>query len=256
MQRFSVFRLMFGRFVRERYLRNVAGPFWVFAVPLAQLAIYAYVFVEVFKAKVPEAVGVGFVPFLALAFWPWLAFAEGAQRASGVLIENRDLLGKIAIPAEVLPAASLSASFVLHVLGYFGVLIVLALTGVDFVWSGLPVVVIMLVCVYLFALALSWALAVAQVLFRDVQHIFGPLFMLWFFATPVLYSPTLIPDSIRGIASLNPMYYLVERIRSAMIAGEVTPTLSDVLILAGLLVLAGLSLAFFQRSSRYIRDYL
>lgn len=256
MKFWAIYRLMTARYLSERFTGNFLGGLWIIIVPLMQLAIYGFVFVEIFKARVPEADTVGFLPFLAVAFWPWLAFAEGAQRASSALLENRDLLGKIAMPLEVLPAAVLSSAFILHLLGYGAVLLVLSLTGTQFVWSGLPVVLLTLCTLFLFALALAWVLAVLQVYFKDIAHLLGPLFMLWFFATPILYSSSLIPEQFRPYALLNPIYHLVHRIREAMIHGVVLPDLMDGIWFLGALCVAWLSLYLFRRCSRRLQDFL
>ena len=39
------------------------------------LAVYAFVFSAIFKSRIPDST-VGFVPYLAVAFWPWTAFSD------------------------------------------------------------------------------------------------------------------------------------------------------------------------------------
>ncbi len=64
------------RDLRQRYLGSLWGGAWALLQPLLTLAIYAVVFVEVLKVRLPEAAGPGFVPFFAAALWPWTAFAR------------------------------------------------------------------------------------------------------------------------------------------------------------------------------------
>lgn len=252
----AVFRLLLWRYTRERYLQNWAGPLWVILVPLAQLAIYAFVFVEIFKARVPEADTVGFVPYLAVAFWPWTAFADAVQRATVSIVENRDLIGKVALPTHVLPAASGSATFLLTLLGYVAVLLVLAFTGTDLNWTGLPLTVLMLLNAYLLAMGLALIFSALQVYVRDLSHALGPIFMLWFFSTPILYSLDLIPAGLRGLASLNPFYYIVARIRDGLLFEGPMFAFGDLLFFLASVAFVALGAWIFARLSRHFEDYL
>jgi len=63
------------RDVRNRYLGSFSGGLWALLQPLIQLAVYGFVFVYVFNARVPGANAPGYVPFLALGLWPWTAFS-------------------------------------------------------------------------------------------------------------------------------------------------------------------------------------
>lgn len=254
--RLAVFKLLLWRYSKERYLQNWAGPLWIIAVPLAQLAIYAYVFVEIFKARVPQADTVGFVPYLAIAFWPWLAFADSVQRATGSVVENRDLIGKVAVPTEILPLASATSTFLLTLLGYVAVLIVLTLTGVSWEPAALPLLLLMLVAVFLLTASLSLLFSAVQVYMRDLQHALGPLFMLWFFATPILYSLELVPAHLREWAKLNPFYYIVERIRDGLLFDGPLLVVDDAVFVAGCVLTFAVCYTVFVRLSRHFEDYL
>lgn len=56
-----------ARELRERYRGSFTGFGWALLQPLLQLAIYAFIFVQVFKARVPGADAPGYVPFLVVA---------------------------------------------------------------------------------------------------------------------------------------------------------------------------------------------
>ena len=63
------------RDIRNRYLGSFSGGLWALLQPLIQLAVYGFVFVYVFKARVPGADAPGYVPFLALGLWHTLLYA-------------------------------------------------------------------------------------------------------------------------------------------------------------------------------------
>ena len=99
------------RQVRQDYLENITGFAWLFIQPLMLLAVYAFVFTHIFQARIPNADQFGFVPYLAVAFWPWTAFSESVIRASGAITAHAALIGKVAFSSE-LRSRTLKAMFV------------------------------------------------------------------------------------------------------------------------------------------------
>src|SRR5579859_7648504 len=89
------------RDIRNRYLGSFSGGAWALLQPLIQLAVYGFVFVYVFKARPPGADASGYVPFLALGLWPWIAFSEALTRSATAIQDNAALIGKIALPRPV-----------------------------------------------------------------------------------------------------------------------------------------------------------
>ena len=151
----NVFRQMVIRAIRTGYLENVTGFAWLILQPLLLLAVYAFVFGTIFKARIPDAESVGFLPFLAVAFWPWTAFSESILRASGSVTENAGLIGKVAFPAELLPLSRVTATFLMHLVGYSAVLLVLGLIGTKIHWLGLLAALPVLLLLYLFACGIA-----------------------------------------------------------------------------------------------------
>ncbi len=52
--------------------------------------------------------------------------------------------------------------------------------------------------------------------FRDIQHIVGNLIMMWFFATPILYPTSSIPENLKFISHINPMAMLIKAYRDVL----------------------------------------
>ncbi len=93
------------RELRNRYLGSLSGGLWALLQPLVQLAIYGFVWAYVFKMRLPgDTSPAAIVPFLALGVWPWNAFAEALSRSTTVIQDNAGLIGKVALPREVLVA--------------------------------------------------------------------------------------------------------------------------------------------------------
>jgi ABC-type polysaccharide/polyol phosphate export permease len=83
---------------------------------------------------------------------------------------------------------------------------------------------LLLVPFYCFTLVLmtytlSHVLSVAFVYFRDLRHIMGIIVQLWFYATPVLYDESMVPEKYSWILYLNPMAHVFTGLHDILVRG-------------------------------------
>jgi ABC-type polysaccharide/polyol phosphate export permease len=253
---FSIFLQLVSRTVRKDYLENVTGFAWLILQPLMMLAVYAFVFTTIFQARMPDSAGIGFVPFLAVAFWPWTAFAEAILKASSTITANAALIGKVAFPSELLPLSTVAATFSMHMVGYLAVLLVLAATGTELRWLGLLWIIPLLVSLGLLAAGLALIFSALQVFIRDIAQILPPLMTFWFFTTPILYSASMLPESLGLIFQWNPVSWYVMRLRESLLTGLSSPAIPDIVVpVLSIMVLAG-GLCLFRRLRGHFEDFL
>ncbi len=250
------FKNLVIRQIKQDYLENLTGFAWLILQPLILLAVYAFVFSTIFKARIPEAGDIGFVPYLAVAFWPWTAFSEAILRANGSITANAALIGKVAFATEQIPLASVTATFAMHLIGFAAVLVVLQLMGTNIHWLylllGIPVFLLM----WVFACAIGLFTSAIQVFVRDLAQILPPLVTFWFFTTPILYSASYLPESIQQVAQYNPMAWFVGRLRELLLFGEINFDTTAIVMLVFIPVFAWASLLFFRRFSGHFEDFL
>ncbi len=228
----DLWKQLFIRAFRRDYLESISGLLWAVLNPLALLGIYAFVFVAVFKAKIPEADTTGFVPYLAVAFWPWMAFAEGLQRATRSVDENAALLSKVAIPTGYLITASAFSGFLINMVGWLAVMVLLQVEGGYYALSGLLYAVPTILLMLLFCTGLAFLFASLQVFIKDIALAMPAFITLWFFATPILYSPTLVPDGLGWLVEVNPIAYFVGTLREQLLFASWQPGWRDLIALA------------------------
>ena len=250
------FQNLVVRQIRQDYLENLTGFAWLILQPLILLAVYAFVFSTIFKARIPEAADIGFVPYLAVAFWPWTAFSEAILKANSSITANGALIGKVAFATEQIPLATVTATFIMHLIGYVAVLIVLQLMGTSIYWLYLLLVLPIMLLMWVFACAIALFSSAIQVFVRDLAQILPPLMTFWFFTTPILYSASYLPESIQAVAKLNPMAWFVARLRELLLFGEINFGLTALLMLLFVVIFAWASLRFFRRFSGHFEDFL
>jgi len=250
------FQNLVVRQIRQDYLENLTGFAWLILQPLILLAVYAFVFSTIFKARIPEAADIGFVPYLAVAFWPWTAFSEAILKANNSITANGALIGKVAFATEQIPLATVTATFIMHLIGYIAVLIVLQLMGTSIHWLYLLLVIPIILLMWVFACAIALFSSAIQVFVRDLAQILPPLMTFWFFTTPILYSASYLPESIQKFAQLNPMAWFVARLRELLLFGEINFGLTALLIVLFIAIFSWASLRFFRRFSGHFEDFL
>jgi ABC-type polysaccharide/polyol phosphate export permease len=251
-------RELFTHFLRRelfsRYLGSISGLAWALVHPLALLAVYWFVFTTVFRAGIMR--GADFLPFVAVALWPWLAAQEALQRATGSIGAHAGLIRKVAFPHEIIVYASVAATLLLQFAGYVVVLLALRAAGEPLHLSGLLVAIPIWLMMGLAVIGLALALAALQVFVRDVEHVLMPLLMILMYLTPILYPLELVPESVRPWVAANPFAYLVERLRDALLDGNLVPRWSDAVALAVAVVLFVAGRWMFLRLSPYFEDFV
>lgn len=208
--------------IRGRFTDSVFGFAWSVVTPLATLLTYLYVFSVIFQVRVkPDETGTdNFVLFFLAGMLPWAAFSEAVGRSSEVFLGRANLISKVAFPLEVLPVADVCAVFSLHAIGYSLFMIYLAFEGyAGWNWILLPgaILIHMLFTLGIVILVGSWC-----VFLRDVRQILGLLLTLWFFMTPIIYPPSMVPEGLRWLTDVNPMLPFVDLYREILLREDLS----------------------------------
>ncbi|KAA9130761.1 phosphate ABC transporter permease [Marinihelvus fidelis] len=250
------FRQLVVRQIRQDYLDNLSGFAWLILQPLLLLAVYAFVFTKIFQARIPSGTGVDYVPWLAVAFWPWMAFSEAVLKASASIGAYSGLITKVAFDRELLPLATVTSTFAMHMIGYVAILVVLQLLGTDIHWLMLPVALVVLLVFWLLACALALFFSSTQVYIKDMAQVLPPLITLWFFMSPILYSPTQLPGALAHVLAWNPVTWVMGQLRGALLFGEWPSALALLAAAVIVIVLAWAGLGWFRRLAGHFEDFL
>ncbi|MBE2224695.1 MAG: ABC transporter permease [Anaerolineae bacterium] len=220
------------RNIRARYQQSALGWFWAVIQPAAQ----ALIFTVVFTLIVPIDTGdVPYVLFAYVAIVPWTLLAMSLPDMSNSLVENMSLVTKIYFPREVLPIAAMLARLM-----DFGVAaILIAILMIIFKapvfplgWLFLPVV---LGIQMLLIVGLGLALSALNVFYRDVRSLLVLGLQVWFYASPIIYPISLVPDWLLPYYYLNPMAGIITAYRDILLYQRLP---GSYLAVAGVLSLA------------------
>jgi ABC-type polysaccharide/polyol phosphate export permease len=169
---------------------------------------------------------------------------------------NAGLIKKIALPHELLVYTAVGGSYAVHGVGFLLILGVLAASGSEIHLMALPAVFLLLSLLFLLTMGLALILATLQVFLRDIEHVFAPVLMLWFYASPILYPISLVPEPFRTLLLANPLSYFFDRLRALLMFGDWKFTEIDALVALGSLLVFGLGLGFFRRCAGRFEEFL
>lgn len=196
------------RELRSKYKRSFLGWAWSTVNPLANMLVYTIVFKYFFHARLAKGHPSGldvYALFLLSAMLPWNYFQGSVTGCIGSLVGNGNLIKKSYFPRELLPASTVAANLVSHLIEMGLLLVALVGFGDYRALEEIPFVVLLMVLVATFALGLGLMLSVLNVFFRDVQHFMSILFMVWFYLTPIIYPITYTHGHVETLMKLNPM---------------------------------------------------
>jgi len=260
LERPARYRWLLAAFTRReifnRHAGSVSAVAWTLIHPLAQLAIFAVIFTQVFRATVPpEFPGVSYTAFVAVALWPWIMFSESLTRGMQSIGANAGLIRKVAFPHRVLVYAAVLACFTIHAIGFLVVLLVLKATGEPIHLRGIPLAGLLLVPYILLAAGIAAFLAALQTLLKDVEHAVGIVLTVVFYATPILYPASFVPAGLRPYIENQPLGYFAERLRQVLLQGAGLVPGDFVAFLICMATFA-LGLWIFNRLSPHFEDFL
>jgi lipopolysaccharide transport system permease protein len=250
---------MVGNDLRGRYVGSFLGLFWNVIHPLIQILIYTVVFSQIMGARLGEGYSsspYAFSIYLCAGLLPWGVFAEIINRCTGVFWENANLVKKIAFPKALLYAYIVAASMTN--------LIIIVTVFLVFLWlvNALPPPVVLLVWAaflllqVLFATGIGLFTSVLNVFFRDIAQLIAIALQIWFWFTPIVYVPSVLPPWAANVLPLNIMARFTS-IHQALVLRSEFPSVTESLFLAqitlGTLVLGML---FFRALRRRIPDEL
>jgi len=206
-----------GRTLRARYQQSALGWLWAIIQPTAQVILFAIIFTRF----VPVNTGnTPYIIFSYAAMAPWAFLASSLADMSSSIVNNMSLVTKIYFPREVLPVSAMLARLMDFGLAA-GLLIVLIvffqMPIFPIGWLFLPIVLVIQVTLML---GLGLALAAANVYYRDVQSLLTLVVQLWFYASPIIYPVTVVPENLRPFYFLNPMAGILEAYRDVLLSGQ------------------------------------
>ena len=195
--------------LKVKYAASVLGAVWSLLNPLVYLAVFTFV-ARVLGNHVPN-----YPVYLLSGLLAWNLFSASVSSGSRAVLDNANLVKKIAFPREILPLSSIGVALVDFVLQMAVLLVVMIVSGFGLSLPELALFPLAVLALIAFTTMLTFLLSAMNVRYRDVGHLLGIALLVWFWATPIVYASALVQqefdcgDILRiGCGLLQVLYWL------------------------------------------------
>ncbi len=207
---------------KTRYAGSYLGIIWAFVQPVITVLLYWFVFTVALPSRAVAVKGdiqIPYILWLIAGIVPWFFFSEALSNGTSALLEYNYLVKKVVFKISILPIIKIISSIFVHV---FFILFTLILFGFYGYYPDLYTLQIFYysACMFVFVLGLCYITCSIIVFFRDLGQIISILLQVGIWATPILWNLNTVAAShpkLQIIFKLNPMNYIVEGYRNALI---------------------------------------
>jgi ABC-2 type transport system permease protein len=179
--------------LKVKYTASVLGAVWSLLNPVMFLAVFSLV-AYVLGNLIPD-----FPVFLLSGLLAWNFLANALQAGARSVIDNANLVKKMAFPREILPLAAIGVALFDFLIQSAVLLLFIGISGHGFHLPELWLYPLALVVILMFTTALTFWVSALNVRYRDVGHLLGLALLVWFWATPIVYQGWLVQQKLETI---------------------------------------------------------
>jgi ABC-2 type transport system permease protein len=196
-----------------RFYGSALGYVWSLARPFLLFGVIYLVFAEF--ADLGDEVA-HYPVYILFSMVLFNFFAETTNGSLVSLVARENLLRKVRFPRLAIPlSVALTALFNLG-MTLVAVLIFAVASGVypEWSWLELPVIIVLLA---MLAIGVGMLLSALFVRYRDIAPIWDVVAQALFYASPVLYATTMLPEEYQHPYAASPIAALLAQMRHAVI---------------------------------------
>ena len=207
---------------KKKFAGSYLGIIWAFIQPVVTVLVYWFVFEVGLNSKASDlrtGAEVPFVIWLMAGLIPWFYFQEAWSGGTNVLVEYAYLVKKVVFKIETLPVVKLISALFTHLFFVAFTIVLFSFMGYTPDLYTLQVLYYSF-CMVLMVAGLVYATSAVVVFFRDLSQVVGIMLQVGVWVTPIMWdinTMVKIPGWVVTILKLNPMYYIVNGYRDALI---------------------------------------
>ena len=201
---------------KTKYIGYYLGLVWAVVQPIITILIYWIVCQYGLKAG--QDMKFPYILWFMAGIIPWFFFNEAFLSATGAFVQYGFLVKKMIFKIELLPLVKIISSFVMNIVFNLILLIAYAFAGklmiihiVDIIYYN--------ICLLALLTGLAYLFSTLNVFIRDTARIVEIILQFGFWITPIMWQIE-IAGKYAWIFKLNPLYYITNGYREALIKGN------------------------------------
>ena len=220
-----VVRELVAREIKRKYARSYLGILWSVLNPLLMMIVMSAIFSTMFRRNIEN-----FPVYYLTGNIIYQLFSTATNTTMTSLVDNKQMLIKVKFPMKIFPLSrSVTAlvNFGYSCIAYVAILLFFRIPPrAEMLFF--PVIV---AAAFLFALGVSYVLAVAYVFFGDIKHLYSVFLTLLMYCSAIFYPVDSISGWMREFIVRNPLYNYIACARSVMMY-QTMPTTVELLRMA------------------------
>jgi ABC-2 type transport system permease protein len=206
------------------YFGTILGYLWSLIRPLMLFAVLLFVFTQIFRIGSDTVDHYPVLLLLGIVLFTF--FQESTTNAVTSVAAQEGVVRKTQFPRLVIPISTVLTGLFNLGLNLIIVLIFALAYGVDPTWTWLlfPIAIFFL---FVLTAAISMALSVLYVRFRDVAIIWTVIAQVLFYATPILYPINFKGETYERLLMINPLTAILEQVRVWILHEDQAPSALD-----------------------------
>ncbi|MGB4759069.1 MAG: hypothetical protein WBP26_03345 [Candidatus Saccharimonadales bacterium] len=243
--------------MQKCYRGALLGWLWVIVRPLIMLGFYWFIVVIGFQSDSVPGETYAYLPWLIVGLCAWFFISDMINVGVGAFRKYKFLITKTKFPVATIPTIVTVSNFMVHSILLSVVMIYLCFTGyLALTWLQLPLYVGLSV-----AFMWCWSLFAAPLgaISKDFTQLVKSLMRVLVWVSGILWSIQHIHNQwLRGIMELNPVYFLAEGYRNALVSHRwfFEDWRALLVFVVELCMLAALAAAVYKRSRKDLVDIL
>ena len=215
MQNFHLVRRLSLYEMKSQTSGNYLGAAWEIINPSIQIMIYWFVFGFGIRQRAPVG-DVEYLQWMFAGILVWFFINQGITKSTRSIYQKIRMLSKMNFPMSVIPSYVVVSQFYPH-------LIILGLGMVLLQFMGYPITIYYLQLPLYVAATVALLFSISLItstlatIVRDVQMMLQAVMRMLLYLSPILWPPTLLPESWQTWLKLNPFYYVIEGYRNSLL---------------------------------------
>lgn len=240
--------------LHAKYRKSRLGLAWLLISPLLLVSAYTLVFGVLLQVRWGGAGStLEFALVLHAGVMFYMFFYEILSRTPTLISNHQSFVTKMMFPVEVLGWVVVAVALINFLVTLLVWSVLALLIKGSFPW-GIVWVPLLIVPFALFCLGLCWLLSAAGVFHSDMEHAMPVVLLLLMYLSPLLFPVERMPEEFRIVVSANPLTYILENGRAALLEAQAPDPLHVVVGLLIGIVVTWFGLASFRANQRGFAD--
>ncbi len=206
--------------IKTQHAGTVLGMSWIVIGPFLLMALYAIIYAVVFQVRLPSFSRAEYVINVFSGLVLFLAFAQAMATSTSVLWKEQKLIFSN-FPMEFIPTKAVVVAYLVVLpASIFTILADIFFSTPTWHLFFVPIVALLQL---FFSVGLGCLLALLGLVIKDISFLIQYIVTALLIATPIAYTPNMIPASIKPIMYLNPLYYYVSENQHLILLNELPP---------------------------------